>query len=439
MKPTGNESQRTRAHLELIQADFGRLAAQYPPLYHERFVTNLHVSRESWQAFADAFPFSGLWENWHIPADSRWIGRFFGNNEGRHEFRRLCESLSELFPQIQLDSAVMDWIDILHYIGALFPSPLLCVNTTIWNWHWADHLGEEVDTRQSPEPHLEMLTRNRVKGVYYPTHPIQGVLSCNVFTASVAAIQIILEPGIVVREMPESANLPIVLSPLQPEQPTAKIDDAIFLNPDGTLPDYIFKQVPQGWVLRFAQSGSRPEQQPFWELIGLHHFQKLLSSPDKWLSVWEIYGQPAPAVLPGSIVTAEEYLAQFEENEDFRGFLFEGGSHEGRIDDEEVARLKEYASSLSGKLQTETDPQIRKELKKDLREATRRIDKRWEEIARNNGTFRVFNRIKTAMFECRKAIEGAKMYLLLGHLETFVIREGWGYAYRPRQRLPWQF
>ena len=55
--------------------------------------------------------------------DGRWIGRFFGNKEGLHEFRQLCESLSELLPEIQLDSAVMDWIDVLHYMGASSQAP----------------------------------------------------------------------------------------------------------------------------------------------------------------------------------------------------------------------------------------------------------------------------------------------------------------------------
>ena len=313
------------------------------------------------------------------------------------------------------------------------------MTTTTWNWHWADHLDEEVDTRESPEPHLHILNYNRVKSVYYPRHPIQGVLSSNVFTASATAIQIILEPEIAVPCMPEFVDLPIVLSPPEPEQPTIKAEDAIFLNSDGTLPDYVFKYTPLAWLIQFTPSGKKPERGVFGELNGLRHYQKLLKSPDKRLSVWEIVGQPSPAALPGSTITADEYLEQFDDAEDFSGFQFEGASHEGRVDDEELARLKEYGSSLLRQLQTANDPQIKKELKKDLRTTKRLIHKRGEEIAKGNGTFAVFNTVKMAMYDCRNAIEVKKMNHLLGHLEAFVFHEGWGFAYRPQQQLPWEF
>jgi hypothetical protein len=439
MKPT-SDYQRKREHLQLIQGEFRRLAVQYPPLYHERFLSSiLTVTWESWQAFTDAYPSSHLWEHWHGPLDGRWIGRFFGDDEGFREFQGLSESLSEIFGQIRFDSAKTDWLDILHCMGALFPSPLLRVITRTWNWYWADHLGEKADTRESPEPHLNMLNLNRVKAIYYPRHPFHEVLSSSVFTSSIAAIQIMLEPEIAVPAMPEFTDLPLVLSPPEPEQLTVKTEDAIFLTAEGTLPQYLFKEVPQGWLLRFAPSGSKPEQLFFGNLKGLHHYQKLLSSFDKRLTVWEIEGLPAPAALPGSTITADEYLEQFGEDEDFRGFQMEGVSHQGRIDDEELAELKAYASSLLRQIQNEPPLELMKELKKDLRQTTRRVRTRRTEIAKENGTYTVFNRVKQAMYECRELLKQNHMYLLHDHLHDSVNAENWGYAYRPRQELLWVF
>jgi hypothetical protein len=239
--------------------------------------------------------------------------------------------------------------------------------------------------------------------------------------------------------MPEFAELPLVLSPPEPEQLTVKAEDVIFLTPEGTLPQYLFKEVPQGWLLRFAPSGSKPEQWSFGNLKGLHHYQRLLSSPDKRLTVWEIEGLPAPAALPGSTVTADEYLEQLGEDEEFRGFQMEGASHQGRIDDEELAELKAYASSLLRQIQNKPPLELMKELKKDLRQTTRRVRTRRTEIAKENGTYTVFNRVKQAMYECRELLKQNHMYLLHDHLHDSVNPENWGYAYRPRQELPWVF
>lgn len=481
MAAADEEYRRKRANLELICDEFRRSNGQYPPLYHERVFCRRKVSCRAWRALAASRPHHTEWEYWHGPEDGSWYGRFFGSNEGLNEFKRLCESVSTVLPEIHRSTAVTDWTGIVHGIAEKHLSPLLGVAFCIWDTEcerdpksdnsW-DKFYEwlEIESDRSEKFSEDMQ-------IHYPESPAQRTLKFNVFTSSVAAIQIIMEPHLVIPEGENYDELPLVLLPPEAEKPTpslpsVKVEDAIFLTAEGVLPDFLFKQVPKGWLLRFVQ-GDTVEQQSFPDLKGLQHYHKLLMSPQKTIACLDLDpppGVPESALIPddpkpkpkGSVITADEFLSESAEKEDFTGFLADGGSHTGLFDHGHIQELKQEADSLAKQIKylqeeiqglskktgdtakdaanaelKQKNEKIVKMLKADFNEKVGLIHKKKGALGKGTESEKAFRRVKKVIRESLCAIRDSGMYELYRHLDDTVDRDGWGYAYCPHEQLPW--
>ena len=217
MEVTHDEYLRKRGHLKLIQGEFHRLAFRHPPLCHERFLSPMDIKHDGWQAFAASRPRKSKsnWEHWHGPKDGTWFGRFFGRREGWNEFRSLCYSLSTLFSDWH--SPVTDWMEVVHEVAEIRPSPLLAVSRLVWDWPM---ISDDSADYEVPERYMFVSAfRNDAGNASreYPQHPAQRILRFNVFTSSVAAIQIVMEPHLVIPNHNDYDELPFVLFSLQPD------------------------------------------------------------------------------------------------------------------------------------------------------------------------------------------------------------------------------
>ena len=150
MPLTLDEYKRNRRYLELVLEEFRRLAVRYPPLQHERFLSPLDISvwLGGFRCLTTRHITVGTLAH---PGGRFWIGRFFGHNEGFNEFKRLA-SLPGFFPRIHWDSALTDWMEVVHELAEIFSSPLLTVSRKVWNWEIEDHFDRNEFRYESVQP-----------------------------------------------------------------------------------------------------------------------------------------------------------------------------------------------------------------------------------------------------------------------------------------------
>ncbi len=299
------EHEQKQLNLKLIRDEFRRLAIHYQPLCHERFVSLIHVSPEGWAAFREAHAKTESWEKWHggNDDDGEWIGRFFGHAEGFDEFSRLCCALSKVLPEIDCNEPVTAWLALLHELAEKSPTPLLRAQQSVWNWSVSD--GEPADNFLKL---IEMHCETSSPDAEYPRHPLRYVLEFNLFTSSIAAIEILLNLGTLYLptafQVTDSHYVPIPLLDLQWADETAFVsaetqektsipNNVVALLESG--PDYLFRKIGENWILRFrfgdgkedVEVGSFSEGYPRLRK-GFFHYQKVMREQAKTLLFLDI-------------------------------------------------------------------------------------------------------------------------------------------------------
>ncbi len=441
MVMTLDEYTRKRGNLKLILDEFQRRAIRYPPLCHERFLSPLDIKYDGWRAFAASRPnkSTSKWEYWHGPRDGTWFGRFFGRQEGLRAFRRLCYSLSMIFPDWH--SPLTDWMEVVHKIAEIYPSPLLGVSHHIWGWpkdisedndFTADEMGERFlrasAFRNEPDS----------AGVEYPQYPAQRILNFNAFTSSVAAIQIIMEPNLVIPEGQSHDELPIVLLPPQPEPQSITVpgEDQPML---GEMTPFGFHQTGDIWWLSFTGDG-KEEMATFKHRKGFLHYQRLMMLPKSTIACTDLDPKTDTAQMAaGSAMDITDFLEEGESLEDFANL---GAISEKGVDELGKALLHEFIekkNQLKLQLALEGDKSVKKELEGKLKRLTKMINVMRQKVSFNDKELQAFQRVKKAMRDCREALRKNGMPMLAKHLSKSVQRIGWAFRYDPKPEVNWEF
>lgn len=204
-----------RRSLEKLKQEFERAADRYRPLYHEQLIHPVflpehplaakdespeeaeQLSTKEWKAFIAAHTPSpdGKWQEWHGPIfdeSYEWLGRFFGDPEGLHEFKQLAESLFLVLRKIDSSAKGEGFegcLSKLHEIAANWPTTLLRSSERYW--------GLAVDFDDSD---LSIEESNQIveavgehQGVQFFAHPIVESLHGSVFVAAAHFIEMIVD------------------------------------------------------------------------------------------------------------------------------------------------------------------------------------------------------------------------------------------------------
>ncbi len=213
-------SKAIRGSLKALRREFMRCSNQYPGLYHELWKPHADLSDYEAEDVCEAFRKAVAadlddveWQEWEAPEGTvGYIGRFSGNGEGLNEFRVLAYSLSSVLESYDFRPADVSmitlvsettrkkevrilppqaswttndlWLMLLYTLGIDFESPLLtCVFKT-----WPT-VGEFGDPFVDP---VDALTEQE-GGVPIPNYPLHVFIRQPLFTASIAALDMILD------------------------------------------------------------------------------------------------------------------------------------------------------------------------------------------------------------------------------------------------------
>lgn len=225
-----------RASLKALWREFRRCSYAYPPLYHDLFCPWPDLSQygvdDVCKSFRQAFApkFQDAWEEWHGPADVAFFGRFFGNNEGLDEFKRLAESAYLMVCEIGPDEPNFEnfvypvehgyhgWPKLLNDMAYGYPTPLLRCEVNYWEVNEQTGIEEEELVRVgTPEN----------GGSPFPLHPFHWRLANSVFTSSMAAIELILDDdrGVLIGDWTWGFPLSFSTSNQEDEVVSANVDD----------------------------------------------------------------------------------------------------------------------------------------------------------------------------------------------------------------------
>ena len=462
MATTNEVYERRRVILAQVRDEFRRLSIQYPPLYHERFLSPLDVTEAGWKEFVAAaeansgpFPVTERrpWEEWYVDPKGRWAGRFYGAEDGTAEFQALCGSLSRILsPDVHLSPPVLGWVRVLHEMAEDCPTALLWSSRRLWNIPRSDYLAVALDGTEIEKP-LHVWAPARRGCAPYPKHPLRRVLAFNLFSSSVAAIEIILAPEMALfLDNVQPEDLPVVLAkedPCPAEESQVKIepdDHKLLLIDDKDFFPFLFKKIGGGWIVRFwtgekMEKAIIPEPQK-----GCYHYQKLLTRPGKPIASLEI-DPPKEREPRGldpsddtaqsgrSFISEEEYGQEFGDvkwNEDQRKFI-------APIYDEQLAMLLEDIESLKSQIEAESDKAERRRLKEILKETTTSFNEQLRNVQGETRSGRAFRRVQGAMLDARKAMKnGGELPEFLVHLHRSFQEVGQGHLYDPKPLVKWE-
>lgn len=238
-----------RAALKAIAAEFDRAAAKYPPLYHQQLSVIYFdsdgtpfqpLNEKHWANFvkANSPAPNGLWQEWHGPYQGRnhsWLGRFHGDPQGLEIFMELGLSLMlvlrKALPDNIMEFADFDergfppvegfttLLDLMHQVAFEWPLPLLRSSGGVWGWGTfrsycrfpASKSLEypemvEASKRKMQEPEREVEAKAIIKKALswqgpllgdasYPLYPAFDLLDVNLFVATKAFIDLLLNPS----------------------------------------------------------------------------------------------------------------------------------------------------------------------------------------------------------------------------------------------------
>ncbi|MGA2062217.1 MAG: hypothetical protein ABSG67_17170 [Thermoguttaceae bacterium] len=438
--------ERKRVILAQVRDEFRRLSIQYPPLYHERFYSPLNVSEAGWKEFVAAAeevsgPFPSTrrqpWEHWYVEPKGRWAGRFYGAEDGFMEFQSLCKSLSHILsPVVTLWPEVTEWIRVLHEMAEDCPSPLLWAPRRIWKFP-----PETILAAGGIVGHpLREWAPVRPPCAPYPKHPLRRALAFNLFSSSVAAIEIILAPekSLFIGDI-QPEDLPVVLP--REELPSAeesqvKIEpdeQKLVLSDDKDFFPFLFRKAGDRWIVRFW-TGEKMEKAIVGKLKGCSHYQRLLTSPGKSI--------PAIALDPPKMSDLTDDPSFMSEDEYNREIRFEGDDrrkYHWPDDNDDLNRIREHRELVLRQIRDESDDARHTELKEILKEMDNNIREYFHGIEDEARTTQAFRRVKRVMWNARDAMKnGESLPGFLEHLRRSFQEVGQGFLYDPRPPVNWE-
>lgn len=447
--PSRRQLRRT---VELFREEFRALSLKYPPVFHERFISPLPVGKEGWDEFVRMNRCrNDTWELWYVADKGNWLGRFYGQPDGFKEFSRLVANLCHLLSVRSLFSGpVAWWMDTIHAIAELEGMPLLNVERSVWNWEPDDHICPEFGGVEDAEPYLHMWDERYLDKLEVPRHPLQRELTINVYSASVIALEVSLDPEAFYTWWDyRKSDFPIDLSapdePTPPEMQTnqelaqvawqASETTVLDVSQD-TLSDFLFKKQGDTWAIRF-KSGNTTEAAIIQDVKGLAHYRSLLLKPLTTITALDLDPRDTPTMAP-SHITADEAAAEFD-LENFSGFGSEHGSSESLLGDETIRFLATSQVDLEKQIETESDPKKKTQLVKELKQVKRSLNQRRRTLDGETEAGKAFRRVKKALYDAKHKLKSNGLVQLATHLETWVNPVGFGFRYDPNPIPNWMF
>jgi hypothetical protein len=366
------------------------------------------------------------------------------------EFQSLCKSLSHILsPAVTLWPELTEWVRVLHEMAEDCPTALLWSPRTIWKFEWEmlpRHYVGDVTGAVIDGP-LYAWAPVRPPCAPYPKHPLRRALAFNLFSSSVAAIEIILAPeNAIFFDDVQPEDLPVILAGEQlpsTDESEVKIEpdeQTLLLHNDKDFFPFLFRKVGGGWIIRFwtgekMEMALIPEPQK-----GCSHYQKLLTSPGKPVSSLEV-DPPKKTDLPetyvpsGSSISEDEYkqgASDVEWDKARRKFY-------APVYDDELKMMAEDRESLKSQIAAESDKAEQKKLKNILKYATKSFNEHFRSVQQQSASNRAFNRVKGAMLKAREAMKGTeKLPAFLDHLQESFQEVGQGHLYAPKRLITWE-
>lgn len=456
-----NDYHRKKATLQAIQEEFRRLSFTHPPLFHERFLFPQGVSPDGWQAFIAAHSDKNTWEKWHLSWSKDWVGRFYGSPAGFHEFTRLCDAALTVFGHVEvsqllgarvpeqslstlshvLTSPQDIWCEVLHLMAHACSSPLLHEERRVFGLEPEELLDEAGRPNESP-----LHAQEGTPPCTYPQHPLQRTLAFNVFSSSVEAMRIIIDPeSVVLSEGVQYDDLPLVLVDEESERAAANVavatgEQNVMLTDEDSLPRFLFRKVGNGWIVRFW-TGKTQEYAPLPNMKGCQHYQRLLMTPYKEIACLDLDPRGAGKTAGGgSVVTENErqHESGFEKDDydaTVQRYLHDDVSR-GMI--QEVLRLEEQINGETDETNKERLKQVRSQAEASLRDYIGKAQGDAESV-------RAYNRVKKALRDARQFMKsGGGLDRFVEHLEKSVqpmiqVWKDHGFRYAPENEPNWVF
>jgi hypothetical protein len=451
--------QRIRKNLEVIRDEFKLLFLKHPPMYHQRITSPLAITRAGWESFS-SFNFSHMRDRRvYVAADESHLGVFFESDAetlgppsilthlGFADFIDLVHRLGFMLIRKPIEQweAMSAWMDILHDLAELEASPILMGQVHVF--FPPDQLKDMVPDEEGviklyedEVDFFQMLDERSEGSARFPKHPAIGILGQDVFRASAAAIDLLLNPDsyFVWKEysaetMPfDLADLVSKTSTIVPAQKTNHI-----LKND-SLPDFLFaKTGVNNWKLRFRNgSTGEVEYGEFQHTIGFEYYCKLLQSGQKGLKAIDLSPRDVPSEKPRSSVGESEYWndAVDEQYGDGADTLWQ------TMDKNDISDLEREIELLEAALLNDMDIKLKKELNSQLKNAKRDLKNRAIENPNAKRIIQAINRVKGSLRRVRNLIDAEnRMPGLAKFLVGHVKQSGDGWRYSPEGQIQWYF
>lgn len=386
-----NPTKPMRAALKAVWREFRRCADRYAPLYHELFQPcdsdeqhqddGLSVCAAFREANKDRF--AAPWEEWHATEDGQLFGRFTGAAEGLDEFRRLAESGYLVVLELGLgwpDYGYQGWLMLIHEMANSYATPLLRSELSHWG---LEHLAD-TDYDDQVFDLTEKWAVPTDGSVSYPLHPFHWTLHGNVFTASMAAVELILDADKALLVGDYIGDFPLAIVDQSEDRSGShvygehgrtseiEIDAAEVCSSAGTkgAPDiaashgplrrFAFSQKWNRWEIRFDEDNPNDTIVP--DLQGLHYIAILLRHPDSEMWYWELnveagFGVPPSAqqiAILEAACSKQEIIGKSEMRELRRHIQSVGEELACTLNPERRAELEHLRMQLDARLRTVT-------------------------------------------------------------------------------------
>ena len=490
------QSTSIRTTLLAIRDEFRQLFLKYPPLHHERFTSPLEVTSEGWRAFAEA-NFTGPEKgHWYVAQGNLWLGRFTGVEEGLPDFLRLCHQLGKVVFDERKGSlaARSEWLDVVHDLAELRATPLLSGNVLPWKFgitqeaDWWDEDGADLfcdaeiaqfDRDVEGGGLLHRLTERLIKASAllglgqtnvldglpvsyeqwdhrsgeenrFPSEPFVGSLDNDLFRASAAAIDILLQPEELFIWRPYTPEvMPFDLSDITgPAAPTNSSGQSEFVTDLSRIDeeqrppavssqsvnaavsnrsDYEFFNPGNFWRIRFP-NGNTFEEAEFSESKGLEFYWRLIQQLGRTVQSTDL--SPHGTESEGS-------RAASSVERGFTGLSEEGGRRTAKFTKLEMEELKNRIKELTKWLESESDSTKRKGINHELRIAKREFYTEAEHFQNSTADNQAKGRVKRNLGLARLVLR-KKMPRLVAHLEAYVETSGKGWIYAPSPTIEWR-
>ena len=446
-----------RMNLESLRDDLKLLCIRHPPLYHYRFKSGTAMTTSGWQRFLEEFfcgsddyfsyiqheaAFAGLFtieDNYGTPCDKRGgpppsIDRF-----PHPGMRPLVDVVSEIMQLLRRwngsRKALAEWMGFVHDLAELNATPRFQGSTDMWAG--SEKFGSAA-----------LLRREYSDG--RPNPVIIGHLNRDVFTASATAIDLLLDPQshFVWRPFELDSMAPHLREVFEQlpaitgaeEHTTTPTVPSVVAN---KLPDFMFAKTGDIWKLRFRYGANEDEYESgeYVHTLGFEYYQRLLQSGPNGIKALDI-SPPSTSASDQQLVSAiseDEWLdSQSDDDVDAPN----SGMY-SRLSKGDLADLHYEVDLLENQLtldSVKSDRELRNELKRQLREAKRKLKTSFAENPDAKPIFAAINRVKGNLRRAIIAMDKVdEMPRLAKYLKDEIKLSGDGWRFANNARVQWVF